>query len=365
MKISVNKQELLVRHEDRYGKDYLVVPMVVLKQGVLNGEFVPEDEILRHFQAWNGRPVPIRHPKSGEDYVSANSIDVLNSSVIGHFFNATYEDGALKGEAWIDYQKAKTLGDEAAMIVQRLESGNQFDVSTGYWRDFDASPGEYGGIAYNGIARNLRPDHIAILPDEQGACSWKDGCGAPRVHSADSEFITHAVRNLVETFTGKRKKEMKEKLIADIAANSKMSKEQLEVLDEATLQALADSLVPADEKPETVTANSAAKVELPVEITEFATALRSIGGPSAIVEMFSTIKANADARKNEIVARLATNSKVQFSKDELAALDIKFLEKLDQAFTPADYSGRGVAFATNAFGSADSEWEAYVAPTVK
>jgi hypothetical protein len=35
----------------------------------------------------------------------------------------------------------------------------------------------FNGVKYEGIARNLRPDHLAILPDDKGACSLEDGCG--------------------------------------------------------------------------------------------------------------------------------------------------------------------------------------------
>ena len=33
------------------------------------------------------------------------------------------------------------------------------------------------GQAYNAIATDLKPDHLAVLLHEKGACSWEDGCG--------------------------------------------------------------------------------------------------------------------------------------------------------------------------------------------
>jgi 2'-5' RNA ligase len=55
-------------------------------------------------------------------------------------------------------------------------------VSIAYFCDFEQAAGEFGGEAYSAIQRNLRPDHVALLPDEIGSCSVLDGCGANRVN---------------------------------------------------------------------------------------------------------------------------------------------------------------------------------------
>jgi hypothetical protein len=67
-------------------------------------------------------------------------------------------------------------------VVNRLRAGQPVEVSTGYFADMEATNGVWNGAAYTGITRNIRPDHLALLPDEVGACSWVDGCGAPRVN---------------------------------------------------------------------------------------------------------------------------------------------------------------------------------------
>src|SRR5690606_20175922 len=43
--------------------------------------------------------------------------------------------------------------------------------------------GELNGKPYTAKQVNLRPDHVALLPGEVGACSIADGCGAPRINS--------------------------------------------------------------------------------------------------------------------------------------------------------------------------------------
>ena len=47
----------------------------------------------------------------------------------------------------------------------------------GVFSDYDPVPGQFEGMQYNEAAKNLRPDHLALLPGGTGACSWDAGCG--------------------------------------------------------------------------------------------------------------------------------------------------------------------------------------------
>ena len=67
-----------------------------------------------------------------------------------------------------------------------MGAGEQVEVSTGYWANVRPSSGKFNGEAYVGIQTNVVPDHLAILEEGAiGACSWKDGCGAPRLNAND------------------------------------------------------------------------------------------------------------------------------------------------------------------------------------
>jgi hypothetical protein len=47
--------------------------------------------------------------------------------------------------------------------------------------------GKFGDKEYDGVWRNIVPDHLAILPEGiTGACSVEDGCGAPRENASGS-----------------------------------------------------------------------------------------------------------------------------------------------------------------------------------
>jgi 2'-5' RNA ligase len=174
------------------GRDYAVVPIVALVAGVVNGELVTADELSAFVAAWNGRPVPLRHPQDASGPISANSPSVIEGCVVGQVFKMAMDGDRLRGEMWLDVAKCERLGGDALTTLQRLEQGEVVEVSTAYFCDIEQAAGEFKGQAYTGIQRNLRPDHVALLPDEIGACSVAKGCGAGRTNrlraNADPDF---------------------------------------------------------------------------------------------------------------------------------------------------------------------------------
>lgn len=165
------------RREIHEGREHLVAPVTAIIEGVLNGELAPAEEIGRYVNSWNGIPLPINHPTKNNVPVSANSPDLIQSQSVGRFFNARFDGKALKGEIWVDIDKATNLGGEALEVINRLENGLPLEVSTAYFNDIEEVSGTFNGKSYNGIQRNLRPDHLALLPNDIGACSFEDGCG--------------------------------------------------------------------------------------------------------------------------------------------------------------------------------------------
>lgn len=156
------------------GRDHIVVPVIMAKADVvMNDALLPEEEYFP--EAWNGVPVTVGHPQTNKgDWLSANDPKVLSDWAIGRIFNARVEDGSLRAEAWIDVARANKVAPD---LVQRLVDGEEIDVSTGYFADAENSSGVLFGQEYYAVHRNVRPDHLAFLPDEEGACNWEDGCG--------------------------------------------------------------------------------------------------------------------------------------------------------------------------------------------
>jgi hypothetical protein len=174
-----------VRHEELMGRSQIVVPVVALVEGVHNGSlgraFYSAEEIAKFPGAWNGRPTPVFHPiNSGGDYISANSPSII-SKCPGQVFNATIDDGKLKAEIWLDEQMTREKYPDLLVMIQNKVP---VEISTGLFSEHDNTPGVWREEQYDVKVINIRPDHIALLPGKEGACSLNDGCGI-RANSAE------------------------------------------------------------------------------------------------------------------------------------------------------------------------------------
>lgn len=171
---------LPVREETFEGNAHLVVPVVALVEGVHVGSagayYYPADAIGEIPDCWNGIPLPVFHPEEYGKNVSANTPHLIEERSVGRLFHTFYDtDGhKLKGELWINIEKAEKISPEVLAIIR---SGRQLEVSTALWFDDDGVPGNWNGERYEGTVSNFRPDHLALLPGGEGACSWSDGCG--------------------------------------------------------------------------------------------------------------------------------------------------------------------------------------------
>lgn len=178
-----------IRSATYLGRDYLVVPVVALVEGVLhsanasNPELALAEEFGRYPESWNGRPIVMNHPRVDGTYVSANSPEVLEEYAFGTTFNARMDGSKLVVDAWIDLERVESVGGEIAETVERIQSGDLVEVSTGLYTSVESSPGRYSGVNYSGVWRGVAPDHLAFLSEGMvGACSVEDGCGVPRLN---------------------------------------------------------------------------------------------------------------------------------------------------------------------------------------
>ncbi len=169
-------------------REHVVVPLTLIVPGVLNGSqgplYYPLDEIQKATAAWNGMPIVVRHPQgSNGRHVSARTPEVLDKQGVGEIYNAK-TNGKLTAEGWFDVERTERLD---ADLLRSIENGQVIALSTGLFTDNEISKGASPeGVSYDAVARNQRPDHLAILLDEQGACSVGDGCGV-NVNAAKTE----------------------------------------------------------------------------------------------------------------------------------------------------------------------------------
>ncbi|MFP4018068.1 MAG: DUF2213 domain-containing protein [Bacteroidales bacterium] len=183
---SVDTATYPIRMETSQNRQYMVVPVVMMVEGVHNGSRGPllhsAQALERSANSWNGVPVVVNHPQKNGQYVSANTSDQQQNHV-GKVFNTHMDGNKLKGEAWIDVQKIAAISPEALSSIQ---DQHPLDVSIGSYTTEQEEEGDWNGEHYRAVAVNHYPDHLALLPYEQGACSWADGCGV-RVNSQNSD----------------------------------------------------------------------------------------------------------------------------------------------------------------------------------
>lgn len=127
------------------------------------------------------KPLVVYHPKQNGAHISACTPEVIESQGVGLIMNTTY-DTKLRGEAWFDIEKTRKVDER---VLSALENGDLMEVSTGLWSDNEESEGTFGvnNEPYTAIARNFRPDHLAILPDQIGAFSVEQGGGLFQVNA--------------------------------------------------------------------------------------------------------------------------------------------------------------------------------------
>jgi hypothetical protein len=379
------------------GRRYLVSPVVALREGILNDTFVSAQEFGKFASSWQGRPVPIAHPKADGLPISANTPDIWANDVLGHLWNVAVDGGALKGEIWIDLDKAQMMagaqGARAVQIVSKLRANQPLEVSTGYFCEMEATPGTFNGYAYGGIARNIRPDHLAILPDEIGACSWADGCGTPRVNSQEESMdelglfqrflswfnierhssmsgmnndqlqIQSPATNVEGTVTAPissceppegqiaieanvQEEDLsvnKTELIGALVANAKckFSQEKLATWDEGDLHVLQESLeegAPGRAPAPPLGAQAEASTA-PVPVAQDGGLdARLAALEDAIKGLTANVNASTNEERVQLVAGIVANCRGAYQAADLAGYDINRLRAIYGSYQPRDYS---------------------------
>ena len=160
----INTGTYNIRREDHQGKPHIIVPVVMMVEGVHSGNHGPifhsAVELGKFPEAWNGIPAVIQHPAIEGQNVSANSPEMIDSEAVGRVYNTQMDGDKLKAEVWIDEEKLRTEHPE---VLAHINNGIPLDVSVGVFSEEENTQGDWNGETYNAVARNLRPDHLALF----------------------------------------------------------------------------------------------------------------------------------------------------------------------------------------------------------
>lgn len=161
------------------GREYTVYPVTMMVSGAYypnidgTGEkqalFFAESDLRKSVPSWNGRPVSLNHPPCQD---TCNTPTGYDSQWLGFIFNSSYDDveNKLTSDMWLDNKRG-------GRISKMLSMGDNVDVSIGAFGDIVREEGLSKGTPYGEKMVNIYGDHLAVLPDSKGACSWSDGCG--------------------------------------------------------------------------------------------------------------------------------------------------------------------------------------------
>jgi len=104
------------------------------------------DELQKAAETWNNLPLLLKHVEVTSD---DHQPDLIGGTISAPVYRHPYLQGSLT--AW---------SDEA---IAGIESGELRELSSAYRYDADMTPGEYEGVAYDGVMRNLRGNHVALV----------------------------------------------------------------------------------------------------------------------------------------------------------------------------------------------------------
>jgi Uncharacterized protein conserved in bacteria (DUF2213) len=324
LKFNISKD---VRHDQMEGRDYLVAPMIMLVEGVHNGSdgpgLYPAEEIKKIPEVWNHKPVVVYHPEQNGRMVSACDPIVLSTRKVGVIMNTRYEDGKLKAEAWLEQSRIKAVDER---VGNAIENNEMMELSTGLFADKDNTEGVWNEEEYSWIARNFKPDHLALLPDMVGACSLADGAGFLRLNKENKlEKVKVDKKDMLALIANEMSHESTRSLLGS-ALRAKNENAWVENVFDAFFIYEENGTYFAQNYS---TKDGAVKIEgLPeqvVRVTEYRTISGTVIGNTVINTKGQIMD------KDKIVDALIANEKLDWSeedRDDLMGLSEKVLEGL-------------------------------------
>jgi len=191
--------EFTLEHVEIEGKDYIKMPVVFLKEGILEGSagaLLHKADIFKDYaERFNKIQVTYMHPQLNNEYVSVkdNGTDVL-----GFLDNVSYNEQkrALEGYVYIDNA---LLQNKYIHLNELINKNYNIEVSVGIYSEVDKIEGIFNEKKYDGVVQNYEPDHLAFLGEFTGACSYKAGCGIRNnQHKADEIYNNKTNKKMVE-----------------------------------------------------------------------------------------------------------------------------------------------------------------------
>ncbi|MDN0106729.1 DUF2213 domain-containing protein [Yersinia rochesterensis] len=230
------------------GKPHIVVRGVtpLVDDIVMNRKLYPAAEIEKSYKSLERNPMPFGHPKVNGKHISARDVQAVNDYHVGAWLqNVNRDGGKVSGDMCVDRRYAEG-SDNGKRLIQRLDdmaAGKNVDpvhISTGLIHKEITANGESKGKRYEKIVTNMDFDHVAILLDQPGAGTPKEGVGIFVNAEGDEQEIETA--NIADSEMPDPQdpaiKQIFNQFMAFFSANNKHVKEETKPMKELITNAL-------------------------------------------------------------------------------------------------------------------------------
>lgn len=346
-----------VRKEKRNGRDVMIVPSATMPDNiVMNGIKYPAKEIEASFASLNRTPAPFGHPLVNGKFVSASDPEGINLAYIGaHNENVTRQNGRVFVDKVIDIEVANRTKDGKA-VLDAINKGEPVHTSTGLLCDLHDPEGD----DHEYVARNIHFDHDAILLNEEGAATPKQGVGMLVNSKGETQEI-----EVVNSSATEAMRDLDWAVESAVRAMEKLDNAPLyERIKSALMDAFSVSgRETSANRKEADMADEKQLEELSAKVNALSDAMDKIGDTIAtavkpLIDAQAELKANQDAKdKAELDGLVAKIVKANIL-DEGAAkeLTLNAARKLAEKAVPGKAAGvaNGKLKTTE-----DDEWEGY------
>ncbi len=230
-------------------------------------------ELRRAASTFNNLPLLRRHvPVSADDH---RPTDVVGSTGTDARFDGMYLTNSLV--VW-----------EAAAIAG-INSGAQRELSAAYRYDADMTPGTFNGVRYDGIMRNIRGNHVALVETGRAGADVIVGDAAlPRTLATETNNrrrykMSAAYRLWGDKFAPPRAFAMDEESDEGIKLSSEALEFLKDRLDPADLEKLQEILA---EGPREIAGDPDGQTDETLAMDRAAAAHRTAVGPTGMLSRF-------------------------------------------------------------------------------
>ena len=140
------------------------------------------EELKKAAETFNGKPLLNLHkPQTASDHDHELTVGAVHNV----YFDAPY-------------LKAGDFHTWDGVSIAGIKTNEQRELSSSYRYDADMTPGEYNGVRYDGVMRNIRGNHVALV---------ESGRAGPDVFVSDSQPIirnTQEIRHMARARTSRQ-----------------------------------------------------------------------------------------------------------------------------------------------------------------